>query len=187
MKNLEYYKNLEYRIIIEKQSFENETYYICYTEEFGKYSCFGQGANSEEAITNYQLEKDIYIESLFEENLKIPIPESSTADLLSGSFIVRTDPVTHTKLARQAKKSKLSLNQYVNSLLYRNSILDSYVETITPKFDEMKELIVKHDCNVKQQFMNLWLNMGMKKVASTINKDWNQEMEDNLCYKDIAA
>lgn len=187
MKNLDYYKNLEYKIIIEKQSFENEMYYMCFSEELGKYSCFGQGDTIEEAIKSYQVEKNIFIESLYEEDLKIPLPESSPSDLLSGVFNVRTDPTTHTQLAYQARKHNLSLNQYVNRLLYKNSILDSFVDVLNPKFDEMKDLIVAHDCNVKQQFRNFWLNMGMKKVISATNKDWNKEMEEDLFYDDIAA
>ena len=187
MKNLEYYKNLDYRIIIEKQSFENEIYYICFSEELGKYSCFGQGDSIEEAIENYKIEKDIFIESMYEDNLKIPLPETTSVDLLSGVFNVRTDPTTHTKLAHQAKKNNLSLNQYVNKLLDKNSIIDSYVELLIPKFDEMKNLIVTHDCNVKQQFRNFWLNIGLKQIVSSMNEDWNEDIEGDLCYNELAA
>lgn len=187
MKNLEYYKNLEYKIIIEKQTFENETYYICFSEELGKYSCFGQGDSIEEAIKSYQIEKDIFIEELYHENLQIPLPEQSTNVLLSGIFNVRTDPATHTQLAHQAKKYNLSLNQYVNKLLYKNSVLDSFVDALNPKFEEMKELITIHDCNVKQQFRNFWINIGMKNIASSYNDDWIEEVEGEMCYDDLAA
>jgi len=49
MYNLEYYKSLEYRVIIEKDSFEEENWYIAYAHELGKKACYGEdsGARSE--------------------------------------------------------------------------------------------------------------------------------------------
>lgn len=187
MKNLEYYKNLEYRIIIEPQKFENEVYYICYSEELGKYSCFGQGDTVEDAIKSFYFEKDFFIESLFSNNLSIPEPEKSNESLLSGVFNLRTDPATHTLLADQARKNNLSLNQYVNKLIDRNVSIDLFAEKVSPLFKEMKDLIITHDTNVKQQFKNFWLDLGLKKAALNINKDWVDVYNDELDYEDLAA
>jgi predicted HicB family RNase H-like nuclease len=187
MKNLEYYKNLEYRIIIEHQSFEDESYYICYSEELGKYSCFGQGDTINEAIKSFYIEKDLFIESLYSDNLSIPEPEKTIEGLLSGVFNIRMDPSTHTLLANQAKKNKLSLNQYVNKLIDRNVSIDLFTERISPMFSEMKDLIITHDCNVKQQFKNFWLNIGLKKIAASINDDWPEVYSNEHEYEDLAA
>lgn len=187
MKNLEYYKNLEYRIIIEHQRFEDETFYICYSEELGKYSCFGQGDSIEEAIKCFYTEKDYFIESLYSNNLSIPEPEKSVEGLLSGVFNLRMDPGTHTLLANQARKNKLSLNQYVNRLIDRNIGVDLFTEKVAPMFNEMKDLIITHDCNVKKQFKNFWLNMGLKKVAASINDEWTTVYCNESDYGDIAA
>jgi predicted RNase H-like HicB family nuclease len=187
MKNLEYYKNLEYKIIVEPQNFEGETYYNCYSEELGKYSCFGQGETIEEAVKNFYNEKDFFIESLYTNNLSIPEPELPQEGLLSGVFNLRMDPTTHTLLALQARKNKLSLNQYVNKLIDRNVSVDLFAERITPMFEEMKGLIFTHDCNVKQQFRNFWLNIGLKKMASEMTESWVEIYSDEFDYEDIAA
>jgi predicted HicB family RNase H-like nuclease len=187
MKTLEYYKNLEYRLIIERISFESEIYFNCYSEELGKYSCFGQGDTAEDAVNNFYAEKDDFIESLYANNLSIPEPDNYQDVLLSGVFNLRMDPATHTLLAIQAKKNRLSLNQYVNKLIDRNLSTEIIAEKIEPMFKEMKELITTHDCNVKQQFRNFWLNTGMKSLASGINDDWVEVLNEPYEYGDLAA
>ncbi|MGQ8336883.1 toxin-antitoxin system HicB family antitoxin [Sunxiuqinia sp. A32] len=187
MKNLEYYKGLDYKMIIEKQSFEGETFFVCFSEELGRYSCFGQGDSVEEAIKNYQVEKDFFIETLCEEGLKVPEPSKEQSELLSGVFNVRTDPATHTNLALQAKRNNLSLNQYVNKLLHEGSALSSVTDILVPKLQEMTNMIVAHDCSVKEQFKEFWLNIGLKNIKSKISSGWNEEMGNELEFSDIAA
>jgi len=73
-KDLDYYKNLDYRIIIELVTDEYGKEYMAYSHELGKYSCYGTGKTKADAIDNYQVEKDEFIEYLFENNKPIPEP-----------------------------------------------------------------------------------------------------------------
>lgn len=45
------------------------------------------------------------------------IPESSTPDRFSGKLTLRIPPTLHRRLALQAKRSQVSLNSYLNTLL----------------------------------------------------------------------
>lgn len=45
------------------------------------------------------------------------IPEPSTPDRFSGKLTLRLPPMLHRRLALQAKRSQVSLNSYLNTLL----------------------------------------------------------------------
>lgn len=116
-KTLEYYKGLQYPIILEIEEYEGEKWYIAYTLEFGKYACFGKSENPEAAVLEFNLEKDAFIEYLYSKKKPIPEPHPALNDKYSGTFTVRTSPVIHSSLAQQSRLLGVSINLYVNQIL----------------------------------------------------------------------
>ena len=143
-KDLKYYKKLYYNIIVEREEEEGEVWFIAYTKELGKFSCYGKGTNELEAIQSFFEEKDNFIEFLFQQSKEIPEPESNLQpyDKYSGYFNVRTSRITHYKLAYQAKELDLSMNLYINQIL-SNAI--SIEEVESKCCDEIKSLSAKVD------------------------------------------
>lgn len=116
MKTLEYYKSLDYDIIVKKEVLGNETWFSAFCKEFGNEACLGIGDTREEAINNFLEKKDDFIEFLYSRNE--PIPECLPSDdTFSGTFSVRTSPWLHTLIAEQAKKNDVSINSYINQIL----------------------------------------------------------------------
>lgn len=134
-RDLSYYKQLEYNILIEKEEMDGETWYIAYTKELGKFACYGRGIDQVDAINNYLSEKNAFIDYLFSEGKSIPEPQKQD-ERFSGFFNVRTSPLIHANLVQQAKELDISLNLYVNQILSAaienrrlgNSVLDKMGE-----------------------------------------------------------
>jgi predicted HicB family RNase H-like nuclease len=146
--DLKYYQSLEYNIIIENRVAEGENNYIAYSSELGKYACYGIGENQSEAISNYLLEKEGFIEYLFNNGMQIPEPKKE--EKYSGYFNVRTSPLIHSLLVNQAKELEISLNLYTNQILAaavevkmkENCIIDKLVE-VCNKIDTHHLLVTK--------------------------------------------
>lgn len=73
-KDLKHFKSLNYPIIVEKDKFEGEEFYIAYSRELGKKSCYGVGKSHEEAIKSFIKDKDEFIELLYKKDKPIPEP-----------------------------------------------------------------------------------------------------------------
>jgi predicted RNase H-like HicB family nuclease len=78
MNDLNYYLNLKYKIITEKEidNDTGETWYISYTNEFGKFSCYGLGETPEESIHSFKKELKSFVTYLYENNKFIPKPKN---------------------------------------------------------------------------------------------------------------
>jgi len=135
-KDLKYYKNLEYKILIERIIEDDKSIYIAYTNELGKYACYGKGNTQVEAISSFLLEKNEFIEYLFNAGETINEPKLEDSERYSGFFNVRTSPIIHANLVFQAKELGISLNLYLNQILAgtaekktsENAILDKIGE-----------------------------------------------------------
>ena len=85
--------------------------------------CASDGETSEEAYGNVREAMEGWIEDKLENNLEVPLPldeelpaaaEAAPADAkFSGRFVVRMPKTLHARLAKQAVKEGVSLNQYV--------------------------------------------------------------------------
>lgn len=115
-KDLQYYKSLEYNVIIKKEELDGERWYVAYCNELGLNACHGIGQDRVSALNSFIEEKDAFIEMLYEKGEAIPEVSSDETDF-SGVFSVRTSPWIHSSLVNQAKKNGVSLNCYVNQLL----------------------------------------------------------------------
>ena len=116
-KNPDYYKKLDYNVIIKHEKDGDDEWYVAYCEEFGLYACHGRGETPAEAFDGFQKEKDAFITYLHQEGKFIPEPAADTEYGSSGVFTVRTSPWLHAQLAKQAKKFDMSLNSYVNQII----------------------------------------------------------------------
>ena len=140
-RDLNYYKNLPYKIILEREELDEETWFIAYAQELGKYACYGQGDTPEEALKSFKEEKEAFIEYLYIEKKNIPEPDN-TLEKFSGTFTVRTSPVIHANLVSQAQKMNISLNLYLNQILsaaverkdFENQVFNKISE-LSAKFD----------------------------------------------------
>ena len=118
-KNLNYYLNLVYDVIVHKEKMDEETWYTAYCKELGKFSCYGKGETPADAIESFNEQKADFITYLFEEGKEIPEPNciNEVIEKYSGFFNVRTSPVIHAKLIEQANNMDISMNLYLNQIL----------------------------------------------------------------------
>jgi len=143
---LEYYKNLHYNIIIEKQTDEDtrEFSFMAYADELGKMSCYGVGDSEFEALESFKIEKDAFVEYLFNAAKPIPSPKSKEENSFSGIFNVRTSPKIHYTLVKQAEEQNISLNLYLNQIL-SNAISEfSLHESLNKKMVEISTKMDNH-------------------------------------------
>lgn len=110
IKDVEYYMNLPYRIVIQKDPYGG---FFAEVEELQ--GCMTQGETYEEAYYNIIEAMEGWLEVAIEKGIKIPVPVSESQ--YSGKFTLRIPKSLHKKLAQHAKKENVSLNQYTIHLL----------------------------------------------------------------------
>lgn len=78
--------------------------------------CMTQGETLTEAMDNLNEARQLWIETVYESG-KREIPLPSTEQKYSGKFVLRTPKTLHRRLAEQADREGVSLNQYILSIL----------------------------------------------------------------------
>jgi len=109
-KDIDYYMNLPYTIIIRKDPHGG---YFAKVEELE--GCMTQGETYEEITKNIKDAMELWLEDALDDGLEIPLPFPD--EEYSGKFVLRLPKSLHQKLARNAKKEDVSLNQYALFLL----------------------------------------------------------------------
>lgn len=140
-KSLEYYKSIEYNIIVQPQEMDGIKWYVAYCNEFGLNACHGLGNTPSEALSSFIEEKNAFIEFLFEKGETIPEKENCTENTVSGVFTVRTSPWVHSTLIRQANKENVSLNAYINQILCYGAGCNCIAHNTDEKLRDIKEVI----------------------------------------------
>jgi len=107
-KNLDYYMKLPYSMVVEYVEDETGDYYFSRVLELD--GCMSHGDTREEAMESIAEAMGCWIETKLEMNL--PIPEPAATDKASGKFTLRLPKSLHYRLAREAEKEGVSLNQY---------------------------------------------------------------------------
>lgn len=113
--DVDYYMNLPYKILIQKDVSGG---FFAKVEELE--GCMTQGESYEEVSRNIREAMELWFEASIEQNMEIPKPEME-ADY-SGKFMLRLPKSLHKKLAENAKKENVSLNQYAVHLLSEHNI-----------------------------------------------------------------
>jgi len=169
-KNLDYYKNLDYKIIIEQDNYEDEKWFIAYSNELGKNACYGKGETEIEAVKSFLEEKDIFIEYLYNNDKKIPEPKKYSEKEFSGVFNVRTSKIIHEKLVNQASEQGISLNLYLNQILASATENKEFENKLSDKITELKNKIDLHHNLMSKQMK--FHNNALSKLK------WNAEFSD---------
>ena len=107
-KTVEYYKNLPYNFIIQRINDERGNYYYGKILELD--GCQSTGDSYKEVWENLQEAMEGYIETKLENGFDVPEPVQT--ENYSGKFVVRLPKSLHFKLAMEAEKEGVSLNQY---------------------------------------------------------------------------
>ncbi len=111
-KDLEYYANLPYNIILEMWDDGEGPYWVARVAELPH--CLIHGDSPEEAVAEIGEVKMDWIKSNLARGLKIPEPTSRKH---SGQMSLRIPPSLHRLLSDRAAVEGISLNQYMTAAL----------------------------------------------------------------------
>ena len=103
------YMKLPYTRLVQEMNDESGHYYYGRILELD--GCQSTGETLEELYESLNEAMEGYLEAKIENNL--PIPEPECTETYSGKFNVRLPKTLHQRLALQAKKEGVSLNQLV--------------------------------------------------------------------------
>jgi predicted RNase H-like HicB family nuclease len=109
------YMELPYHIIVQHITDESGSYYFATVREFD--GCMSHGDTYAEAFENIREAMEGWIETKLEGGFPVPQPVDDSR--FSGKFVIRIPKTLHARLALEAEKEGVSLNQYA---LYRLSI-----------------------------------------------------------------
>jgi predicted RNase H-like HicB family nuclease len=109
------YLELPYHIIIQHLVDESGDYYFSTVQELD--GCMSHGETYDEAFENIQEAMEGWIETKLEGGFSVPVPINESE--YSGKFVLRLPKSLHARLALEAEKEGVSLNQYA---LYRLSV-----------------------------------------------------------------
>jgi predicted RNase H-like HicB family nuclease len=109
------YLELPYHIIVQHLVDESGNYYFAAVQELD--GCMSHGDSYDEAFENIQEAMEGWIETKLEGGFSVPMPINE--DQYSGKFVLRLPKSLHARLALEAEKEGVSLNQYA---LYRLSV-----------------------------------------------------------------
>lgn len=102
------YMRLPYTRIVSPVSDESGDYFISRVLELD--GCQSSGDTAQEAYENLTEAMEGWIETKLENGFEVPEPFS--ADDYSGRFVVRLPKSLHCRLAMEAQREGVSLNQY---------------------------------------------------------------------------
>lgn len=106
--NVKEYMNLPYNYIVQHIIDESGSYFYAHVLELD--GCQTTGETFEEAYKNLKEAMEGWIETKLENGFEIPLPIGFQD--FSGKFIVRIPKTLHYRLAIEAEKEGVSLNQY---------------------------------------------------------------------------
>lgn len=102
------YMNMPYTYIVQPVNDESGNYFYGRILELD--GCQSSADTAEEVYKNLREAMEGYIETKIVNNIAIPLPTS--AEDFSGKFVVRLPKTLHQRLAIEAEKEGVSLNQY---------------------------------------------------------------------------
>lgn len=105
---VEEYMKLPYTRMIQEMNDESGRYFYGRIMELD--GCQSSGDTLEELYKNLNEALEGYIETKLENKLEIPLP--ATQEDYSGKFVVRLPKSLHMRLAVEAEREGVSLNQY---------------------------------------------------------------------------
>lgn len=145
-KDIKYYMDLDYPVEIRKDP--SGGYFVRIPD---LENCMSQGETTEEALSNIDEARRLWIEVMLEDGH--PIPEPQDTEEYSGKILVRMPKLLHKKLAVQATRENISLNQYMVSLLSEaTGIKHKTIET-----HELMDKVARLTTKLNSLFSEGWL------------------------------
>lgn len=143
-KDLSYYLNLKYPYTVEEEEREGQINYLLEIPDLP--GCWAEGKNLKGAKKNLEEAKKIWIEESLERKLDVPEPSKE----FSGRILLRIPPALHGQLNKYARKSGLSLNQFMRNLLEAGLNFSSLIE----RLDRMEKSIqfIEQQVRPKRQY-----------------------------------
>lgn len=118
-RTVEEYMTLPYTIEITP---DEDSYFVKIKELEG---CMTVGESKSDALAMIEDAMREWLAVAIEDGIEIPLPETMQADRYAGKFPLRLPKTLHRKLAENAEKDGVSLNQYMVMLLSeRNALAD---------------------------------------------------------------
>jgi antitoxin HicB len=111
MKNLQYYLELPYTVIMRR---DEDGDYVARIDELP--GCAAHGETQAQALEALEEAKELWITDCLESGDPVPEPEPDEP-LPSGKWVQRVPRTLHKKLVSLAKRENVSLNQLVASIL----------------------------------------------------------------------
>jgi predicted RNase H-like HicB family nuclease len=111
MKDLSYYLGLPYTIVLKR---DDEGDFVARITELQ--GCTAHGSTVQEAVDCLEEQKKAWIEDALEVGDPVPEPTSEES-LPSGKWLQRVTRSLHAKVAEQARREGVSLNQFVATVL----------------------------------------------------------------------
>jgi len=108
--NVNEYLDLPYGITIRRMNDESGEYYFATVEEMP--GCMSDGKTQMEALSNIREAMELWIEGKIEAGIDVPVPTTYDNREYSGKYVVRLPKSLHARLALEASKEGVSLNQY---------------------------------------------------------------------------
>jgi len=135
---LEFYLNKAYPFVVYPA---DEGGYVAEIEELP--GCMTQGETLDEVARRIEDARRGWIEVAYEDGMEIPLPQ--TEEQYSGKFVVRLPKYLHRRLAEQAAREGVSLNQYVASLLSSSAATEEVSSTAQQILDELRKDIQERE------------------------------------------
>lgn len=133
--SLEFYLSRKYPITIYPDS-DPEVGYVVEIKDLP--GCMTQGETVDEAMSNIEDARELWIKAVYEQGNDIPLP--STENQYSGRVLLRMPRSLHQQLVENAQREEVSFNQYVVSLLSeRNALRD--IDNINKQLDEICSIL----------------------------------------------
>ena len=142
-KDLEYFLNLKYPVIINPISEADGGGYEAFIPQLGRYTCIGDGETIDEALSDLEESRKQNIRELFEAGEVIAEPERD--DDFSGKLLIRMPKYLHRLLAEQAKANDISLNQHITSLLSLGYPIAELRASLKEMCDLWKSVVYKYE------------------------------------------
>ena len=102
------YLDLPYHIVVRHLTDESGSYYFATVQELD--GCMSHGDTQEEAFRNIREAMEGWIRTKLENGFPVPVPADEGE--YSGRFLLRLPKSLHARLAEDARREGVSLNQY---------------------------------------------------------------------------
>lgn len=158
---LEYYLELNYPITVYRAE---EGGYVAEIEDLP--GCITEGETLEEALQRIEDVRNAWMETAYEDGIEIPLPR--TDEEYSGKFMIRIPKYLHRRLAEQAKREGVSLNQLVGSILSSGASVQDAVGNITAELAK----ITKYFAAQKMPLLYFATHRDIPSVWSTMEAEW---------------